>query len=465
MSLNIITNTSTLTAARALNKNQKALAQNFQRLSTGLRINSAKDDAAGLAIANRLTAQFRGLNQAVRNANDTISLVQTAESAIAEQQSMLQRLRELAVQSSSDTVSSSDRAAIQQEADALSSEIDRIAQQTTYNGTNLLDGSLSNFSFQVGAYQNETIDFTLAGTRSFNLGSIYTTTTSTVDTTTIAAGEVTLNGFAVRASVAADDVFSSGSNDVSAIAKANAINASTNDHGVTATANASVVTGTAAITASTNAAGSITINGVDIGAVTVLANDSDQSLRDAINAVSSATGVQASIDSSDQLVLTGVDGRNIITSGAAVANIADATWTGTLSLESESSFIISGSSEAAIGAQDAQTVSTLQATNASNLDLSSQSTATTAISSIDDAIGQLNGRQSTIGALLNRLDNAVSSLAAAAENVAAARGQIMDADFASETASFSKNQILQQASVSILAQANVQGQLALQLLG
>ena len=462
--LNIITNTASLSAARALNKNQKALAQNFQRLSTGLRINSAKDDAAGLAIANRLTAQFRGLNQAVRNANDTISLVQTAESGIGEQQTMLQRLRELAIQASSDTVSSSDRAAIQSEADALVSEIDRIATQTTFNGRNLLDGSLSNLSFQVGAFQNETVSFTLAGTRDFNLGSIYTTTTSTVDTTTLAAGEVTLNGTAVRAAVAADDTFSSSSNTSSAIAAASAINAGTADHGVTASANAAVTTGSAAVSAQTIAAGAVTINGVDIGAVTVVANDGDNALRNAINAVTSSTGVAATLTTANELVLTAADGRNLITTGSAVLNVAVATYTGTLSLESEAAIVVAGTSPAAIGL-GAGTISTLQSTNASTLDFTSQSAATTAVTVIDDAIGQLNSRQSSIGALLNRLDNAVSSLSAAAENVAAARGQILDADFAAETAEFSRNQILQQAGTSMLAQANVQGQLALQLLG
>ncbi|MEL6186539.1 MAG: flagellin, partial [Myxococcota bacterium] len=201
--LNIVTNTASMQASRALSRNQRALAQSFQRLSTGLRINSAKDDAAGLAIANRLTSQYRGLVQASRNAGDSISLLQTAESAISEQQNMLQRLRELAVQSASDTNTVADRTAIAAEADALVSEIERVATQTSYNGRNLLDGSLSAVQFQIGSEANETVAVTLRGTRSFNLGSVYTAD-FTLNTTPFADGDLTLNGVSIDAAVAAD---------------------------------------------------------------------------------------------------------------------------------------------------------------------------------------------------------------------------------------------------------------------
>ena len=203
--LTINTNVSSLNAQRALTKNNNALNLSFQRLSTGLRINSAKDDSAGLAITNKLTAQIRGLNQAVRNANDAISLSQTAESAINEQQNMLQRLRELAVQSASDTNTNADRQAIQLEADALISEIDRIAMQTKFNDRKLLDGGLSNVKFQVGAYENETVTLNIPSNRTFGLGSMYTATTSTVSTSALATDDLILNGVSIRATTTDDD--------------------------------------------------------------------------------------------------------------------------------------------------------------------------------------------------------------------------------------------------------------------
>lgn len=459
--LTITTNVASLTAQRTLSKNSMALKQSFQRLSTGLRINSAKDDAAGLAISNRLTSQVRGLNQAVRNANDATSMAQTAEAALNEQHSMLQRLRELAVQAANDSYTSTDRQAIQQEADALTSEIDRIATQTSFNSRKLLDGSLSNIKFQVGAYEDQNVSMTIAGSRSFSLGSMYTASSSSVSTSAITAGALTLDGYAVRATVATDDQFSTTSATASAIAKAAAINEGTVNHGVTAEVNATTTTGATAVTAAAIAAGAVTINGVDIGAVTVLANDSDGALAGAINAVASATGVTASVDSSGIMTLTAADGRNIVTS-AAVGTVGASTYTGSLSLKSETSTVVGGTA-GLIGLGGNMT--SLRSTNVDNLDFTSQTGANTAIDVLDDAIWAVSDRQAQLGALLNRMDAAVSQLSAASENISAARGQIKDADFASETATFSKNQILQQASSAMLAQANVSNQIALSLLG
>jgi flagellin len=465
--LNIITNTASMSASRALNRNQKALAQSFQRLSTGLRINSAKDDAAGLAISNRLTAQFRGLNQAARNASDSMSMLQTAESAIAEQQDMVQRLRELAVQAASDSNTATDRAALQAEADALVSEIDRIAEQTSYNGRNLLDGTLSDVSFQVGANEDQSVSLTLSGTRGSNLGAMYTSS-GAVTADALTTGDVTIGGVAVRATTADDDTVSSADNTSSAIAKAAAINEGTADHGVTAEVQATQDTGTAITAGTLGASGDLVINGVDVfdqlGAVAWTADDAGGDLRDAINSLTSQTGVTASLDGSNQLVLTAEDGRNLVVSHAndgANSGMTAQTTYGGIELRSEEAFTVGGNNPGYIGAGNG----TASATNINTLNLSSQSGANDAIQVLDDAIGQLNGRQADIGALMNRMDYAVSNLEAAAENVASARSRIRDADFAAETAAFSKNQILQQASASMLAQANVQSQLALQLLG
>ena len=470
--LNINTNVASMAARRTLNKNTQALAQSFQRLSTGLRVNSAKDDAAGLVIANRLSAQLRGLNQATRNASDSISMVQTADSALSEQQNMLQRLRELAVQAASDTNTSADRTAIQSEADALISEIDRIAVQTTYNGRNLLDGSLSGVQFQVGAYSNETVSLTIDKSRSFSLGSVYTTTGSTATTAALAAGDLLLNGVAVRATVNSDDQFSTANQSGSAIAKAAAINEGTGDHGVTATVEATTVT--SALTAGAMSAGSLVINGVSIGALTVAASDADFALRNAINAASGVTGVVATV-SGTVMTLTAADGRNIALTGTGVA--ADphgllnggAVQTAAISVketatDGSSGILVTGATTAVAGLATS-TITSTRTANVSTLDMTSQAAATTAMDVIDDAISLISLRQSGLGALLNRMDNAISNLSAAAENVAAARSRIQDADFATETAKFSKNQILQQASTAMLAQANVAGQIALQLLG
>jgi flagellin len=171
MSLTINTNVASLNAQRNLGKSQNELNKSMQRLSSGLRINSAKDDAAGLAISDRMTSQIRGLNQAVRNSNDGISLAQTAEGALQEGTNILQRMRELAVQSANDTNSATDRASLQSEVNQLQSELTRIAERTSFNGKNLLDGSMISAQFQVGANANETIGFSIASARATELGS------------------------------------------------------------------------------------------------------------------------------------------------------------------------------------------------------------------------------------------------------------------------------------------------------
>ena len=471
--LTISTNIASLSARRTLMQNSNNLSKNFQRLSSGLRINGAEDDAAGLAISKKMTAQIRGLNQAVRNASDSMSMAQTAESALNEIGSMLQRTRELAVQSANDTYTASDRVAIQEEASALLAEMDRIATQTEFNTRTLLDGSSTALKFQVGANEGQNISFSFDSARTFALGAVAETTSGSVTGTSITAGEIYINGEEVRSSVAADDTVSFTDNAASAIAKAAAINASAAESGVVARVNETVVTTTDAVTGGSFVSGDFTVNGVDIGDVTVQANDADFALRNAINAVSNATGVTASLDGSNQLVLTAVDGRNVTVGGAApqgnaggVFSTTDPTGTtyGTVTLESDRAFSVTGSGVANAGLS-AETTVVNTAVNVSGLDLGTQTGADSAIGLVDKAIRQVSSMQSDLGALLNRMDAAVSNLSAASENISAARGRIRDADFAAETAEFSKNQILQQASTAMLAQANVSGQVALQLIG
>ena len=270
----INTNTASLNSQRNLNTSQSSLTTSLQRLSSGLRINSAKDDAAGLAISERMTSQIRGNDQAARNANDGISLAQTAEGDLAQIGNNLQRIRELAVQSSNASNSASDRAALNNEATALIAEIDRVASTSSFNGNKLLDGSFTSQAFQVGANNtsNDRISIaSIASAKSSSLGvgsgssySATVTSAATMTTGAFAAGSVTINGYSVGAT--SIDGVSSTAADGSAIAKAAAINAVSAQTGVTATVNATTVAGAVA-TPGTAIAGGAT-NFVKINAVT-----------------------------------------------------------------------------------------------------------------------------------------------------------------------------------------------------
>jgi flagellin len=469
MALNINTNVASINAQRVMTRNVNALQGSFERLASGLRVNSAADDAAGLAIGERMGAQVRGLGQAIRNANDGAALAKTAEGALVETGNILQRMRELAVQSANDTNTTTDRAALQLEATALQSELDRIGSQTQYNGLNVLDGTFTGKQFQVGANANQTIQLDVAQSSSAVLGAVAAVSATDVTTTAGVSGDLILNGVTVGASNAADDTSSSTGNDASAISKAAAINAVSATSGVTASVTATTVTDAAAVAAGTYTSGDLTVNGVDIGAVTTVANDSDSALRNAINAVSAQTGVTASLGGSSELVLTAADGRNIDlagtdTTGAAATGLATSTTAGGLDLESDSAISIAGATAANFGLTAGSTAINT-AVNISSQTISTQTGSQTAISVFDSAIRQVSTQRASLGAFLNRLDSAVANLSTTSENVSASRSQVMDADFASETAQFARNQILQQASAAMLAQANTSGQIALQLLG
>src|SRR5688500_2244716 len=252
----INTNVISLNAQRNLNSSQNSLATTLQRLSSGLRINSAKDDAAGLAISERMTSQIRGLNQAVRNANDGISMSQTAEGALGEIGNNLQRIRELAVQSRNASNSVSDRTALNNEVQQIKAEIDRVASTTAFNGIKLIDGSFTNQAFQVGANVGETISISsLVNAQSASLGTTTTYAATRVGATTItdftgmAAGALTINGTSVGAIAAGTDAATKGA------AVATAINLISGTTKVTATADA------AGMVTLTNTSGSDTVVG------------------------------------------------------------------------------------------------------------------------------------------------------------------------------------------------------------
>ncbi len=486
MAITVVTNVLSINAQRNLQGSGRALAKSLERLSSGLRINRAGDDAAGLAISETLRSQIRGLNQAVRNSNDGISLLSTAEGATSEATSLLQRIRELSVQAASDTNSATNRASIQEEVTQLVSELDRISTTVEFNGTKLLDGTFTSKTLQVGAFAGQTLSISLNSLRTSTLGQVAETTGGVVTAALATAGDLTIDGIDVGTS--SSDGVSNASAAGSAIAIATAINTVSGQTGVSAVAQATTRTGTASAVQALAVDGTtdtIVVNGVDIGAVTITANDGDSSLRNAINAVASQSGVLASLNGSNQLVLTAADGRNIdvtttggdgsdLGTGEALGLIVDGGATeednvtadltrGTVKLTGDAAFAIDGNNEAFAGLTN--TTVGLDATTAiSTIDISTQAGANSAITKLDNALRQINRNRAQIGALNNRLESTVNSLQSISENLSASESRIRDADFAAETASLTRSQILQQAGIAILAQANAVPQLALSLL-
>ena len=468
----INTNISSLNAQRNLNTSQSALATSLQRLSSGLRINSAKDDAAGMAISDRMTTQIRGLNQATRNANDAISLSQTAEGAMSTITENLQRIRELAVQSLNATNTASDRASLDGEVQQLKAEIDRVAQQTTFNGVKLLDGSFSSQAFQVGANAGETISITsIASARTSALGQGYGA--SQAGTTLTAATGITGAGqYTFTANSVTYDVFQGTAIAGDAQSLANAVN-SLGVNGVTATATATTATGTNA-GAANSAAGTaiLTLNGkaINIAMVGSVSATNVANTMAAINNNSAATGVSAAL-SGTGLKLTAIDGRNIAMSFAAgtatgatlgdagLATVAPTTYSkydiayaGDASLPA---LTIGGSAAATVKGQADGTLTPAQTgTQVALLSVTTVANSNLALASIDNALTAMNTSRGAMGAYQNRFASTVANLQTTAENVTAARSRIQDADFAAETATLTRNQILQQAGVAMLAQAN-----------
>ena len=321
----INTNIASLNAQRNLNSSQAGTNQALERLSSGLRINSAKDDAAGLAISTRFTSQINGLNVAVRNANDGISLAETAEASMGSMTDSLQRLRELAVQSANGSYSDADRQLLNEEAQALIAEVGRVADTANFNGVKLLDGSY-NSNFQVGANAGETINVSIGKLTTDTLGvSDKNGVTATATDNALAVGDLTINGVAVGASKASDDSLSTSGNSDVAISKAAAINAVSEQSGVTAVVDENLVAGTSMTGA--NASGSVVINGTTISVTTTTDTTATRaSVVEAINAQSGLTGVRA-VDTGEDaegVQLIADDGRNI----ALTLNTVSAAATG-----------------------------------------------------------------------------------------------------------------------------------------
>ena len=486
MASTINTNINSLTAQRNLGASQASLATSIQRLSSGLRINSAKDDAAGLAISERLNSQVRGLNQAVRNANDGISLAQTAEGALKASTDILQRIRELAVQSANASNSAGDRQALQSEVGQLTSELDRISQTTEFNGSKLLDGSFGTQQFQVGANANQTITAATANLRTSVYGNNQVQATggdvaaAAFGSNSTLAGTVTINGSLGSATVTVA---------VNSTAKANAdlINGQKASTGVSATARTdlSLTFGAVGSYSLTLQSDNATTQSISFSVTATGTSDGLSGAVSAINDQASKTGVTAALNSAGTaIVLTNATGNDITVADTAVANAgtvsvakldsagtaqaapvtlaadttADpATVSGYITLDSEKSFATDFATTNIVTA----TGSTLK--KVSDLDITTFTKATDALKTVDSALAFISGQRAKLGALQSRFETTIANLQVTSENLAASRSRITDADFAQETANLSRAQILQQAGTAMVAQANQlpQGVLAL----
>jgi flagellin len=455
-----------LGAQRNLNKSQKNMQKTFARLSSGLRINSAKDDAAGLAISTRMGSNFRGFEMAIRNANDGISMTQTSEGALSGITENLQRMRELAVQASNGTMNSQDRQNIQSEVGQLTDEINRVSETTTFNGNRLLDGSGGVTQLQVGASAGDTIQMNPIDTRTDSLGQSAQVMASSAGAD-LQSGDLELNNVAIRATAPTDDTMSTTMSGQSAVALANAINDSSASSGVTATVNDNTVSGNAIQGGTLDSNNSLVINDVTIMAIDIAVSDGGDNLMDAINAATDETGVVASRNQEGNIELMASDGRNIAveTTGSAdqITGLDSGVTTGTVTLDSAESFTVEGGDPSAVnltaGTQGQSAESAL-----TNVDVSTQGGAEDAIARIDRALDEVSSRRSGLGAMQNRLESTVNNLSVASENTQIARSRIADADFAKETAELIRQRLLQRSSMAMSGQANVSQQAALQLL-
>ncbi|HEY8330001.1 flagellin [Stenotrophomonas rhizophila] len=409
----INTNTMSLNAQRNLSTSGSSLATTIQRLSSGSRINSAKDDAAGLAISERFGTQIRGTDVAIRNANDGISLAQVAEGSLTEIGNNLQRVRELSVQASNATNSASDRKALQAEVTQLVSEIDRVAKQSDFNGTKLLDGSFSSQLFQVGANAGQAIAIDkVVDAKASSLGN--TTFANAYKGTALdAAGTAGVN----EDLATADTVFTG--LQVSITPK----------------------DGTAAA--------------INIGDISVKAGESiSKATAAAVNAKLGETGVMASVDSSGVISLSSVKNGQTFELAAGGPATAGATAVaadfGNIGLEESST--------------DGGTMTGATASVLSSVDISTVEGAQKALEIVDSSLSAINNTRADLGAIQNRFTSVVANLQTSTENLSASRSRIRDTDFAKETAELTRTQILQQAGTAMLAQANQVPQNVLSLL-
>ena len=457
MSQVINTNVLSLTAQRNLNNNNNALQTSLQRLSSGLRINSAKDDAAGLGISDRFTSQINGFRQASRNANDGISFSQTAEGALSTVNNNLQRIRELAVQSANATNTADDRKSLDNEVQQLIAEIGRVANQTEFNNQAILDGTLSTLFFQVGANQGQTIAVEGVDSRSTELGTSEVVATSGVDGTRaagvsqadISRGQLVFSGsvtLSVTQSVRADGTVEEASITVSLsgiTTFAGAIRAINDQLRTDNLEDGAVGALTdAARTAFVNANLKASLRVLDNGNTTIVINGAFDN-REA-NAVKQDNDFAIATAGSDVAVFRVVGGQVNINKGD---NSTDPVGL-----------------FAATGADTAGVTGAASRVNLTQIDVSTRENAYKTVAAVDGALSQISGLRAELGAAQNRFEVAITNLGISVENFSAARSRIQDTDFAAETAELTRVQILQQAGTSVLAQANAAPQNVLALL-
>jgi flagellin len=479
----INTNIGALAAQSNMSRVNEQFNTAMTRLSTGLRINAAKDDAAGMAIGEKMTAQIMGLNQAVRNATDGKNLVDTTEGAHVEVSSMLQRLRELAVQSANDTNTASDRGSLMSEGNQLVSEINRVAQNTTFNGKQL----------QIGADTGQVLRIDVDSAAAKDIGAHTVTSkaslaSNTADTGIAAGTDLNVSGYMGGATVTT----TAGQ---SAKSLASQINGVTSSTGVQATAS------TSAKLSGFSAASTVSfkVNDVSIGTVNISDTSDLRSLRDAINTVSGRTGVTATMgENNSEVVLNDATGNDISLSaydtgvddtemtvtvldreGNAAGNVegthkstmtdttaavTSSNITGQVSMTSAKSFSVSSSVTTAGASFFESTDNSAELKSVAEIDLSTAKGASDAITVIDVALQKISQSRADLGAVSNRLDSTISNLTNISVSVQAAKSNVMDADFAAESTNLAKGQILSQAATAMLAQANSSKQNVMSLL-
>ncbi|OIN07722.1 flagellin [Oceanisphaera psychrotolerans] len=504
MAITVNSNVSAMSAQRNLTNSSNALASSMERLSTGSRINSAKDDAAGLQISNRLNSQVRGLGVAMKNASDGISMAQTAEGAMQESTSILQRMRDLALQSANGSNTSDDRAAMQKEISSLQSELTRIAETTSFGGQKLLDGSFGSRAFQVGSKSNEAINMTLSDVSANKIGLEGKSLSATALT---GFGGISASGYTKGTSDSLSVQIGSSTKQVALRDGMSAADLAGEYNSVSGLSGVSGFTGVKVeFSANTNAGDTVALNvqGVEIsyamGADAATTEDNltaalDQSTLDAL----SDKGITTEVVNNEGVIFKDANGDNINISASVTAG---ATEGGTIALQmvdiagadvgaaftiadtdGAQSRVITGqldfsnaildndygavtvTAAGALGAGAVTVGSTARTSYVSAIDISSAGGSQSAIDVIDAAIGQIDDQRADLGAFQNRLDSTINNLANIRENASAGMSRIMDVDFAEETVNLTKQQILQQAGTSILAQAKQIPQAALSLLG
>ena len=498
MSSVVGTNVSALFSQRTMTQSKAELETAMERLSSGKRINSAADDAAGSAISDRMTSQIKGLNQAVRNTNDTISMVKVAEGSMKESSNILQRMRELSVQSSSDTNTSADRQYLQKEVALLQQELTRISGTTQFNSRELMDGSFTSQTFLIGSNSGQHMKMTIGDFSSDKIGShdldtngTGRTATQTADltaslaaSTVLATEDLTIAGHLGTTTV---DVLVGGTaRDIAALT-----NGVTNDTGVSAVAVTKAKLDTVG-------AGTFTMNlyGKNTDAVNVSVNITNTNdltnLADIINQRAGTTGITAELAANKESVIvtqfegydiviedvfenggsgntmemTGVDQDSAESGAAVVLGAAVGTDTGrvggSVSFSSAKDYTVK--SAAAGGVMGNAITNGSSLSNVSDIDITTQTGANGAIDVLDGALTFVQDERANLGSIQNRLETTATNLTNVSSNIESARSAVEDADFASESGVLAKNKILQQAGTAMLAQANQSAQNVMSLL-